>query len=358
VPIITFKEKELDKYNLDEEKVMKVVQGTDVTFPLGLTSFKDDVKNVVVDGNIASMDDLKKIKIPYSPVEAGQELPTDGEMDMQAMDPSLLAEQPMEQPTEMPTVTLEKIADIDVEKSVDSISRTNGQESIGVQIVKTPDANTVDVVNDTKESIEALSEEYGFTSVTTFDQGEPIEDSVEMMLEKAIFGIIFAVIVILIFLRNFRTTLISVVSIPLSLLIALFLLNQMDITLNILTLGALTVAIGRVIDDSIVVMENIYRRMTRENEPLKGKELIREATKQMFVPIFSSTVVTIVVFLPLVLVGGMVGELFLPFALAVVFALAASLVVAVTIVPMLAHSLFKKRLNTTEKENEQQGEKE
>ncbi|HLQ74364.1 MAG TPA: efflux RND transporter permease subunit [Bacillota bacterium] len=355
---LTFKEKELDKYNLDEETVMKVVQGTDVTFPLGLTSFKDDVKNVVVDGNIASMDDLKKIKIPYSPVEAGQELPTDGEMDMQAMDPSLLAEQPMEQPTEMPTVTLEKIADIDVEKSVDSISRTNGQESIGVQIVKTPDANTVDVVNDTKESIEALSEEYGFTSVTTFDQGEPIEDSVEMMLEKAIFGIIFAVIVILIFLRNFRTTLISVVSIPLSLLIALFLLNQMDITLNILTLGALTVAIGRVIDDSIVVMENIYRRMTRENEPLKGKELIREATKQMFVPIFSSTVVTIVVFLPLVLVGGMVGELFLPFALAVVFALAASLVVAVTIVPMLAHSLFKKRLNTTEKENEQQGEKE
>src|SRR5699024_2376225 len=218
---LTFKEKELDKYNLDEETVMKVVQGTDVTFPLGLTSFKDDVKNVVVDGNIASMDDLKKIKIPYSPVEAGQELPTDGEMDMQAMDPSLLAEQPMEQPTEMPTVTLEKIADIDVEKSVDSISRTNGQESIGVQIVKTPDANTVDVVNDTKDSIEALSEEYGFTSVTTFDLGEPIEDSVEMMLEKAIFGIIFAVIVILIFLRNFRTTLISVVSIPLSLLIAL-----------------------------------------------------------------------------------------------------------------------------------------
>jgi len=195
-----------------------------------------------------------------------------------------------------------------------------------------------------------MEKEYSFTAVSTFDQGKPIEDSVNMMLEKAIFGIIFAVIVILIFLRNIRTTLISVVSIPLSLLIALFLLHQMDITLNILTLSALTVAIGRVIDDSIVVMENIYRRMSLENEKLRGKELVLEATRQMFIPIFSSTVVTIVVFLPLVLVGGMVGELFLPFALAVIFALAASLLVAVTIVPMLAHSLFKKRL-TNKNEN-------
>src|SRR5699024_6534423 len=131
-----------------------------------------------------------------------------------------------------------------------------------------------------------------------------------VMLEKAIFGIIFAVIVILLFLRNIRTTIISVVSIPLSLLIAMFLLHQMDISLNILTLGALTVAIGRVIDDSIVVMENIYRRMSHEDEELRGKELIREATKQMFIPIFSSTVVTIAVFLPLGLVHGQVGELF------------------------------------------------
>src|SRR5699024_9872576 len=102
----------------------------------------------------------------------------------------------------------------------------------------------------------------------------------------------------------------------------------MDISLNVLTLGALTIAIGRVIDDSIVVMENIYRRMNLPGEKLRGKELIREATRQMFVPIFSSTIVTIAVFLPLALVGGMVGEMFLPFALAVAFALAASLLVA------------------------------
>ena len=162
------------------------------------------------------------------------------------------------------------------------------------------------------------------------------------MLSKAIFGAIFAIVIIMLFLRNIRTTLISVVSIPLSLLIAVLVIKQMDITLNIMTLGAMTVAIGRVVDDSIVVIENIYRRMSLSEEKLRGKDLIREATKEMFIPIMSSTIVTIAVFLPLGLVKGMIGEMFLPFALTIVFALLASLLVAVTIVPMLAHSLFKK----------------
>lgn len=117
----------------------------------------------------------------------------------------------------------------------------------------------------------------------------------------------------------------------------------MGITLNIMTLGAMTVAIGRVVDDSIVVVENIYRRMSLTDEKLEGKDLIRSATKEMFMPILSSTIVTIAVFLPLGLVEGVVGQIFLPFALTVVFALLASLVVAVTIVPMLSHSLLNKK---------------
>lgn len=143
------------------------------------------------------------------------------------------------------------------------------------------------------------------------------------MLSKAIFGAIFAVVIILLFLRDIKSTLISVISIPLSLLIALLVLNQLDITLNIMTLGAMTVAIGRVVDDSIVVIENIYRRMRLKDEPARGKALVREATKEMFMPIMSSTIVTIAVFLPLALVGGQIGELFMPFALTIVFALVA-----------------------------------
>jgi len=111
-----------------------------------------------------------------------------------------------------------------------------------------------------------------------------------------------------------------------------------------MTLGAITVAIGRVIDDSIVVVENIYRRMHLKEEKLRGRALIREATIEMFKPILSSTLVTVAVFAPLIFVGGMVGELFMPFALTMTFALGASLIVAITIVPALSHFLFRKKL--------------
>ena len=211
--------------------------------------------------------------------------------------------------------------------------------------MKSQQANTVVVANAVKEQMEKFKKENkGVTISTTMDQAEPIEDSVETMFNKALFGALFAVLIIMLFLRNFRSTIIAIVSIPMSLLIAIILLNQMDITLNMMTLGAMTVAIGRVIDDSIVVVENIYRRMNLTTEKLQGRALVREATLQMFKPITSSTLVTVAVFLPIALVGGMVGELFMPFALTIVFALLASLLVAVTIVPMLAHSLFKKQL--------------
>ena len=132
---------------------------------------------------------------------------------------------------------------------------------------------------------------------------------------------------------------------------ALLLLKWMDITLNIMTLGAITVAIGRVIDDSIVVVENIYRRLHLKTEKLSGRALIREATIEMFKPIMSSTLVTVAVFAPLIFVGGMVGELFMPFALTMTFALGASLLVAITIVPALSHFLFKKKLYSEKTES-------
>ena len=243
----------------------------------------------------------------------------------------------------IPTVKLSEIAKIEVIGQAESISRTDGKESIGISIVKSNDANTVDVVNAVKDKAEELQSQFKNADLTVLlDQGKPIQDSVNTMLGKAVFGALFAILIILLFLRNIRSTIISIISIPLSLLMALTALNMMDITLNMMTLGAMTVAIGRVVDDSIVVIENIYRRLTLKGERLKGRELVREATREMFVPILSSTIVTIAVFLPLALVSGMVGELFTPFALTMVFALFASLMVAITLVPALAHTLFRR----------------
>jgi hydrophobic/amphiphilic exporter-1 (mainly G- bacteria), HAE1 family len=339
---VVFAQEKLAQYGLSEETVQNMIKGSDVTAPLGLYTFKDSQKSVMVDGNITTIEDLKEMRIPVTPSTGGSmEAPqgqTPGGQAPQAP-PAGEAAAGMK----IPTIQLSDIADIELKGKAESISRTNGKESIGLQVVKTADANTVDVVSAVKEEVKAFEKSLnGVEIISTFDQGEPIEESVSTMLNKALFGAIFAVIIILLFLRDIKSTLISVVSIPLSLLIAILLLKQMDITLNIMTLGAMTVAIGRVIDDSIVVVENIYRRMSLKGEMLKGKELIREATKEMFVPIASSTIVTIAVFLPLGLVQGMIGELFLPFALTIVFALLASLLVAVTIVPMLAHSMFKK----------------
>lgn len=317
----TFNQNKLAEYGLTEETVKGMIKGSDVTFPLGLFQFEGTEKSVVVDGDITSIEDLKAIQIPVVPSNPGAT------------------------PAQPSMVDLGEVADIELVGKAESISRTNGKESIAVQVVKSQGANTVDVVNLMKEEVKAFEKDNSdFEIVFTFDQGEPIEKSVETMLSKALFGAGFAVLIILLFLRNIRSTLIAIISIPLSLLIAVLLIKQMDITLNMMTLGAMTVAIGRVIDDSIVVVENIYRRMASPTEQLKGKALIREATKEMFVPILSSTLVTIAVFLPIGLVGGMVGELFLPFALTIVFALLASLLVAITLVPMLSHSLFKKGL--------------
>src|SRR5699024_1681846 len=174
---------------------------------------------------------------------------------------------------------------------------TNGEDSIGLGIVKTPEANIVEVVNSVKEEMKQFEEQNPGLSVTSImDQGEPIEKSVDSMLNKVLVGGIFAIIIIMLFLRNIRSTLIAIVSIPLSLLIALFLLKQTDISLNLMTLGAMTIAIGRVVDDSIIVIENIHRRLMLSSEKLSGKELIVSATKEMFVPILSSTVISIAIF--------------------------------------------------------------
>ncbi len=340
---LVFDEEKLAKYGLTEETVQNMIKGSDVTAPLGLYTFKDSQKSVVVDGNITTIEDLKEMKIPVTPSTGGASAQGQQQPSAQGQTPQAPPAGAASSGMKIPTIQLSDIADIELVGKAESISRTNGKESIGLQVVKTADANTVDVVNAVKDKIKTFEKDIdGVEIISTFDQGEPIEESVSTMLNKALFGAVFAVIIILLFLRDIKSTLISVVSIPLSLLIAILLLKQMDITLNIMTLGAMTVAIGRVIDDSIVVVENIYRRMSMKGELLKGKDLIREATKEMFVPIASSTIVTIAVFLPLGLVQGMIGELFLPFALTIVFALLASLLVAVTIVPMLAHSMFKK----------------
>lgn len=333
---LRFNDKQLQKNGLTEDTVKQYVQGMDTKAPLGMFEFKDSEQSVVVDGKMTTMKQLENLEIP---VQASAAQASAEAAAAAAMNGTTNAA------AEPKTVKLKDIAELKLVGEVESISRTNGADAIAVQAVKAQDANTVDVVQDVKDAAKKFEDENkGIHIDVTLDQGEPIEKSVNTMLEKALFGAIAAVIIIMLFLRNIRSTIISIISIPLSLLIAIIFLKQLDITLNMMTLGAMTVAIGRVIDDSIVVVENIYRRLYSQTEKQSGRTLIREATLEMFKPILASTLVTVAVFLPVALVGGMVGELFLPFALTMAFALFASLIVAITVVPVLAHTLFKKEL--------------
>lgn len=246
-----------------------------------------------------------------------------------------------------PPVKLKEIAVVEQVTDRGEITRFNLNDSLSMAITKKQDANTVEVADRVLQVLKDYENQIDYA--IGFDSAEGIEKSVETLVREGLLGAVFASVAVLLFLRNFRATIIAIVSIPLSLLVSSIFLHQMDVSLNIMTLGGMAVAVGRVVDDSIVVIENIFRRVRKTNAGMTD-DLIQESTKEILKAITSSTITTVVVFLPLGLVGGMTGEFFLPFALTIVFSLLASLIVAVTIVPILAKFSFSK-VPKEEKEN-------
>ncbi len=233
-------------------------------------------------------------------------------------------------------VALGDLADISYAEDADKLySRADGQPAVLINVAKTQDANTVDTSDGVKEALDEIAADLpeGSEVTYTYDGAVQIEESIADMFREGLLGALFAFIVILIALRNWRSTLISAVSIPLSVVIALLFMKLLGVTMNIMTLGGLTVAIGRVVDDSIVVIENIFHHLQAGAE--RTPEMIRAATSEVSGAITSSTITTIAVFAPMAFVSGIVGKIFMPFALTVAVALSASLLVAVTVVPLL-----------------------
>ena len=233
-------------------------------------------------------------------------------------------------------VLLKDVATV-VEQPVEAttVSRVNGRPALTLAITKSAGANTVSVAHEVNAAIERLAPQLGDGAefAVVFDQAPYIEQSIHDLSVEGGIGLAMAVLVIMIFLGSIRPTLITAVSIPLALLIALAGLWIGGYSLNILTLGALTVAIGRVVDDSIVVIENIKRHQAMGEF---GRASIIRAVKEVAGAVTSSTLTTVAVFLPIGLVGGQAGEIFRPFALTVTIALLASLLVSLTVIPVLA----------------------
>jgi hydrophobic/amphiphilic exporter-1 (mainly G- bacteria), HAE1 family len=217
-------------------------------------------------------------------------------------------------------------------------SRLDGQEVVTVSVSKSSGANTVEVADAVQAKLGEIAARHpGRLAITTVsDLSLFITESRDGLVREGGLGAFFAVLVIFLFLGSLRSTIVAAMSIPLSVLAALALMLVAGVSVNIMTLGGLAVAIGRVVDDAIVVLENIYRHRARGDERLRA---VLEGTREVSGAITASTATTVAVFLPLGFVGGIVSQFFLPFALTVTFALLASLLVALTVVPVLAYYL-------------------
>ncbi|AGZ45748.1 efflux RND transporter permease subunit [Actinoplanes friuliensis] len=215
-----------------------------------------------------------------------------------------------------------------------SFTRTDGVESLGIAVTASPDGNPVNISHEVRDKLAELESASGSTLTVITDQAPFVERSIESLTTEGLLGLIMAVIVILVFLLSVRSTLVTAVSIPLSVVIALIALKLGDYSLNLLTLGALTIAVGRVVDDSIVVLENIKRHLGYGEAKTHA---ITAGVKEVAGAVTASTLTTVAVFAPIALVGGFVGQLFAPFAITVTVALIASLFVSLTVVPVLAY---------------------
>lgn len=240
-------------------------------------------------------------------------------------------------------VLLKDVADVEMrEAEVQTISRTNGEPALSLTIMKKPDGSIVDISDGVSEALpdieEKMSDDVAFHTV--FDQAPFIKQSIDDLVNEGVLGLVFAVVVILIFLLSVRATVITAISIPLSLLVTLLTLWLSGYSLNMLTISALTISIGRVVDDSIVVIEAIRRRHSQGGTKFAS---IMGAVSEVAGAITASTLTTMAVFVPMIFVGGQTGEMFRPFALTAAIALASSLLVALTIVPVLAYWFLRAR---------------
>lgn len=238
-------------------------------------------------------------------------------------------------------ITLGDVAEVRDESQEARVeTRLNGTPAVGITISKQGDANTIDTVRNVKEKLKQVQERYpDLTFGTVYDQSSFVEQSITLLMEHALIGGTLAVLAILFFLRNVRSTLVVALSIPISITSTFALLYFCGFTLNTISLSAMALATGLIVDDAIVVLENIFRHIERDKR--KSVEAAVSGTTEIMSAVIASTVTVIVVFLPLFLIQGQSGQVFTQLALVVIFSIAVSLLDAATVVPMLASRVIK-----------------
>jgi hydrophobic/amphiphilic exporter-1 (mainly G- bacteria), HAE1 family len=313
---ITLDQEEMTDNGLDQSDVAQILQSHNVTAPGGIVEDGGEEITTRVLFEMNTLEDIENIVLTENPPEE-----EDGDTE---------------------TVTVADVATVERgPEPSDVITRTNQDDAILMNVQQQSEANTATVAADFMDELDELLASNKYEELEAdilFNQGEYIEDAVSSVSLALIGGAIIAMVVLFFFLRSVKTPLLIGIAIPFSVIVTFVLLYFTNFSLNIMTLGGLALGIGMLVDNSIVVIENIYRHLSMKKSP---RLAAADGTKEVATAITASTLTTISVFLPVVFISGIVGNLFREFALTVSFSLLASLAVALTVVPMLASRWLK-----------------
>ncbi|PRO66525.1 efflux RND transporter permease subunit [Alkalicoccus urumqiensis] len=303
----------LQNNNLTQEDIVNVIQGSQMSLPGGTIVNEDEGETITTRllSEISSLEELEDLVVTEDP-ETGE------------------------------TLTISDAGEVaQTTEDQDVITRLNQDNSIQLDVMFESEADTSETASLLRDEIDDQLEEDDFSDLNAavlYDEGEFIDEAISSVMLSLIGGGILAMVLLFAFLRNLKTPLIIGIAIPFSVIATFALFFFTDITLNIMTIGGLALGIGMLVDNSIVVIENIYRHLSMGKTP---REAAADGTGEVAGAITASTLTTASVFLPIVFVTGFVGDLFAPLAITVSFSLFASLFVAVTVVPMIASRILR-----------------
>lgn len=305
--------KSLEEKGLQQSDIVQLIQANNISLP-GEAIETEDGRNLTtrVLSTLTSVEDIQNLVVTVNPL--------DGE-----------------------NITIGDVAEVTLgERERSSETRANEEPAVLLSALQESGANTADVSSAFQKRLDELLEEERFAGVEAdilFDQGDYVQLAVGNIGQTLVFGGIFAMLVLFFFLRGIKSPIIIGVAIPYSVIVTFVLMYFSDFALNIMTLGALALGIGMLVDNAIVVIENIERHLAMGKT---SRQAASDGAKEVSTAIIASTLTTIAVFVPVIFITGLIGEIFTEFALTISFSLFASLAVALTVIPMLASRMLSK----------------
>ena len=330
---ITLDAAKMASHGISAGGVAQALKGAQVSVPAGTTTQAGKTLPVQVVSSARTVDDLKEIIVSSGDTASA----ATGAL------PAIAGQGVAHAPVRLGDVATV----LDTTAPTNGISRANGVAALTLQVVATPDGNAIGISRDVKSQLSHLHLDGRDSLQLVYDSATYVQSSLDDLIIEGLAGAALAIIVIFFFLGSLRGTLVTAVSLPASILVALIGTRVAGYSLNVLTLAGLTIAIGRIVDDAIVVLENSYRHLQAGEEP---RQAALNGASEVSMAIVSSTLTTVAVFLPIGLVGGFISLFFLSFSITVCVALLASLLVALTIIPVLTSIFLARRAGRPHRE--------